>query len=249
MNCYVEHYEISSHDVDSNNNVRPSIVARLFQETANHQMRDRGPTYYELFSQGKSYILVRMSCQILKEMHPYDKVNVSTWISASKGATFKRNYIMTREGQEVARAYSEWTVVEVNTGNICRVDEVDYSNYEMDDPIEMTLPIKFHFSKDISFEEVGEKIISYTECDMNKHMNNTFYPDMLFDFVPEPWKRRVTGYVIRFMKGATLGKTLKVLRAKGDEVMNDGSNPEECWCFKTLVDGNVNVEAMVNCKF
>lgn len=45
MSTYREHYSVSSHDVDINNNIKPSSLARLMQETANHNMRDRRPTY------------------------------------------------------------------------------------------------------------------------------------------------------------------------------------------------------------
>ena len=39
MSTYIEHYSISSHDVDINNNIKPSSFARLMQETGNHNMR------------------------------------------------------------------------------------------------------------------------------------------------------------------------------------------------------------------
>ena len=248
MNYYLEHFEVSSHDVDVNNNAKPSTITRMMQETANHHMRDRKPTYYELFAEGKSYILTRMNCQMYEPLNPYDKVDVRTWTGVSRGATFKRYYEIMRGDSEVARAYSEWAVVNHNTGRILKVDEVDFSNYEQGEPLEMTIPSKFRFPNDTEFEYVGNKLITYTDCDMNLHMNNTFYQDVLFSRVTNPQDKIVTGYSIRFMKEAALGRTLDIHRAKAKDTIDDGAGAEESWYFKNLIEGNINTEAIINCK-
>ena len=103
MNCYTEHFVISSHDIDINGNVRPSIVCRLMQETANHHMRDRKPTYNELFEKGQSYIAIRMAIEQPAQLHMYEEVSVDTWTCSGKGATFLRCYRI-RRGDEV-RSY------------------------------------------------------------------------------------------------------------------------------------------------
>ena len=70
MSTYIEHYSISSHDVDINNNIKPSSFARLMQETGNHNMRDRRPTYEELFDNGQSFIATRILYEvIMKSMY------------------------------------------------------------------------------------------------------------------------------------------------------------------------------------
>lgn len=276
INHYEEHFEVMSHDVDANNNAKPSVLVRFFQETANHHMRDRRPTYYELFEQGKSYILIRMKCRMNSPLHPYDKIKVSTWTSEGKGATFKRNYLMTgegdREGEEIGRAYSEWAVVDWRTGTILKIDDVDYSNYEVDEEIDIDLPTKFHFPKEMEFVKCGAKEILYTDCDMNLHMNNTRYQDTLWSYVPDVSKKVMTGFTMRFMKEGALGKTLEIFR--GEPVPADSSNridgsngvnqtgtdttdidtasTEETWYFKTMVnddegDPKINVEAMFTC--
>ena len=89
MSYYSEYFEVMAQDIDPNRIAKPSVITRFFQETGNHHMRDRGPTYYELFDEWKSYILVRYSCEILKPLHAYDKIRVDTWTTAGKGATLQ----------------------------------------------------------------------------------------------------------------------------------------------------------------
>ena len=243
---YREQFELGAHDVDANNNVRPSVIARLLQETANHHMRDRKPTYYELFFQGKSYILIRFSCQIKEQLHPYDRVEVDTWTSEGRGATFKRSYLMSLNGIEVARAYAEWAVVDLNTGRICRTDEIDSENYEKGEPIDMVIPSKFRFPGEDNWELCGSHIVGYSECDMNLHMNNTNYQDILWNHIPDVQSKKLTGFTIRFMAEAPLGGELIIYRQKSEVVIDDGCGGEESWYFKSLIGDKINVEAILN---
>ena len=85
MSTYIEHYSISSHDVDINNNIKPSSFARLMQETGNHNMRDRRPTYEELFDNGQSFIATRILYEVIDQIHRYDEIDVHTWGDDRKG--------------------------------------------------------------------------------------------------------------------------------------------------------------------
>ena len=259
-NAYIEQFEIMSHDVDMNNNVKPSVLVRFLQETANHHMRDRRPTYYELFAEGKSYILIRMKCEIKEQLKPYDRVEVLTWTGSGKGATFKRNYILRKTGNvvegeleeplEIARAYSEWAVVNIDDGHIFKVDEIEHGNFEVDEDIEMELPTKFHIPKDAEFEYSGSKVIGFTDCDMNRHMNNTLYQDMFWNYVPDVRNKVMTGFTMRFMKEAALGRTLSIYRSPVESVYHG----DETWCFKSFVhdgdekDSKANVEILITSK-
>ncbi len=268
--CYKEYFEVMAHDVDANNNIKPSVLVKFLQETANHHMRDRKPTYYELFSQGKSYILIRMKVEIKGALHPYDRVEVSTWTSINKGATFKRNYILKKiesgnslyeddlessSDEIIALGYSEWAVVNINTGNIYRVEDIDTSNFEVDEPLELSIPTKFHFPKGLEMEHCGSKHIEYTDCDMNLHMNNTLYQDMLWNCIPDVEHKNLVGFTMRFMREGAYGKTMDIYRAPADDLldncMNEGMTPDghananEAWYLKSMIDeSETNVEAI-----
>ena len=245
MNCYTEHFVISSHDIDINGNVRPSIVCRLMQETANHHMRDRKPTYNELFEKGQSYIAIRMAIEQPAQLHMYEEVSVDTWTCSGKGATFLRCYRIRRGDEVVAKAYSEWAVVNLHTGKLCRKSEVDISNFEVDEPLEMHIPVRFHFPEDAAFEKVGEHHVTYSQCDRNLHMNNTFYQDMIWDYLPEMQEKKMTSFSLRFMAEAPLDGTVEIYRAPIETPFDDDCGAEESWYFKTIVNGRTNIEAIV----
>ena len=241
---FTEKYEVTSHDVDVNNNMRPSLIIRYMQETANHQMRDRGPTYFDLFFKGMSFVITRMTVEITSQLHQYDKIEVSTWNCPCKGATFIRCYEITRDGELAARAYSAWAMNNLNTGKLCRTSDVDLSNYESGEPFEMNLPTRVRLPKDIEYENVGSKEVMYSDVDMNVHMNNTNYPDMLWNYIPDIRNKKLTSVNLRFIAEAPLGSTVDIYMGKAAEPYKGDTMAEEAYCFASRVGEKTNVEAV-----
>ena len=77
--------------------------------------------------------------------------------------------------------------------------------------------------------------MTYDRVDVNRHMNNTNYPDMLAEFLPMEG-RRVRRMILNFQKEAPMKECLTVRRAFADDT----------YYFRTLrEDGTVNIEAEV----
>lgn len=241
-------YEISSHDVDVNNNGRPSIIQRYLLETANHQMRDRKPTYYELFFEGKAFILSRISIEIFENIHQYDDVEVSTWRCPSKGVTFVRCWEARRGDTLLVRAYSAWAIADRNEGGFCKIDQVDLSNYEIDEILDMNISTRFRLDKNLTFEKVCDKTVQFSDIDMNMHMNNTYYADMLWNCIPDLLHKDVTSVNIRYMKEAPLGADIEVYMAKMNQAPKGDERADETYCFTTKIDGKTNIEAQIGMR-
>ncbi len=241
---FTEEYEITSHDIDVNNNVTPSLIIRYMQETANHQMRDRKPTYLDLFTKGFSFVITRMTVEIYEQLHQYDHIKVSTWSCEEKGATFIRCYEITRDEEVIAKAYSAWAVHNFNTGKLAKTSEVDLSNYEKDAAYKMSLPTRVRLPKDIEYRKVGEKEVLYSDVDMNLHMNNTNYPNMLWNYIPDVQNKKVTSINLRFKKEAALGCKVDIYMGKLPEPVKEDSLAEETYCFASKIGEDVNVEAI-----
>ena len=245
---YTEHFEVFDYQVDINDNIRPSELVRLLQETADHQMRDRGPTYEELFFQGKAFILTRMNVEILEPLHQYDRIDVDTWRCPAKGATFPRCHEIKKEGRTVVRALSEWAVSDPVTGKLWKVADVDISNYEMEEPHELPLPKRFRYDRDLEFEELDPFRVRYSFTDMNRHMNNANYHNMLWERIPDVENREVTSLNIRFMAEAPLGADIQIGMAKVTPEFAGDASAEEVFAFRTEVNGRTNVELLIGVR-
>ena len=253
INSYSSLWEITTHDIDINNNIRPTSLAKMMEETGTRQMRDRKPSYYDFFFQGKTFIVTRMSTEILGKISVYDKVRVHTWMCPPKAATLRRCFAVEKDGILLARSYSEWTVADMNTGKLCMAKDLDLGNYETDQAFDMNVPVKFRHPRELDFKKVSTKEIRYSDVDMNLHMNNTGYHDMVWQYIPDIEKKEVTSSAFRFMAEGTYKTHIDIYMAKADETMDDGYGAEETWCFYTKVldgknEGRKNIECYVNVK-
>jgi acyl-ACP thioesterase len=92
-----------------------------------------------------------------------------------------------------------------------RAKDFDYG-FGAEEPLDFTTPRRFALPEDMV--EVGKRRIVYSDIDYNGHMNNTRYPDMVCDYLPEGTVPRIHTMHLEFAKEAKYGATLRVLRGE-----------------------------------
>ena len=230
---------INVYNVDMNRKARPAGLLREMQECGSRQMADQRPSYDELLDKGQALMLSRLDMIIPQEVSLDEEIEVYTWPCPSIRATFLRNYLVRKGVETAAMISSQWTLVNSETRKIMKVDEVDFSNYTMDEYVDVIPGSKFKISREETegLENVGTKTVKLSDVDYNGHMNNTYYVDMLCDYIPEltAGTHRVTAMRLHFSKEAPMGEIIEIKRLK----TTDGR-----YIFRTFrSDGDVNVEA------
>ncbi len=241
---YRSRYQVLNQDVDANGNIRPSGLLTYMQETANRQMRDRKPTYEELFSQNIAFIIARMSLEIKAEIREFDEIDVETWKAGTKFATFLRGYEVSRKGEVMATAFAEWTTVDVVSRNVLPAESVDLSNYETDEPPVLDIPKRYRFPRGIETEQAGTYDVMYKDVDRNAHMNNTRYADVMWSLIPGVENKIVTSVNIRYREEGRIGSRLNIYRAPVDKEILHDPRAGEGWAFRSETGGSVNAEIM-----
>jgi len=232
---WTENFRVNSHDCDETGKVRPSLILRYMQETANLQLRALSPTREQLMNEDRAFILSRINISIYGELHAYDNITVRSWACESHGATFNRCYDIRRDDELIAEASSVWGLIGIQNRKIYRVDEIALG-FETDDPLELDSPKRLRIPKELTLSLVGERSIFYADIDVNRHMNNTNYPDMLCGFIPDIQYKRVLSICINFASDAKEGETLKVYTCESDGT----------YYFRTVKnDGSINTEAAI----
>ena len=247
--CYLDTYR-----VDQNKIGKASGIWQLMQESACHQMESQKPSYSDLLDDGKALMLARVDLAIPEEIFLDESLAASSWPCESTRATFLRNYTLTRDGKTVAAADTQWSLVDTESRKILKVSDADFSNYWMGEHKPL-IKGKFKITNEIAaaMHTVGSKTVSYSDLDYNGHMNNTYYLDVLCDFIPElaAGTHRVSFVRIHYSKEAPLGDCLKVITAGAMPVSNEeaqeyGVPAETKYIFKTeKADGELNVEAEI----
>lgn len=212
---FTQHYTIKWHDTDANREVRPSALVTYLQETANEQLIHTGISLDELRDRyGLAFILSSISVRMYEPLFSGDAIEAQTWICEGRGFRHNRCFCILREGKIVSEATSQWALLNLRDGSLVKAEDTPY-HIEPDPAITLSdLPPRLKMPPLSEMELAGERRIVYSDIDYNGHMNNTHYPDMLCDFVPEMRTNRATGMVISYRHEAAFGHTLRVFCTK-----------------------------------
>lgn len=190
---------IESYDVQPNDLVRPSTLFRLFQKAAGDDLDARGLTYERLCESEIVFVLSKMTLTYFADIKSYDRVTVKTFPRGCKGVAFIRDFDVLVNGKRAAYANSQWAIINVNDRRLLRptaIEAVGAIPIDLSDPYTIEdRRIRFH-AEEMQRTDVRE--IYYSQIDRNGHMNNTFYPDIVYDYLPTE------------LKASAVGKTLTV---------------------------------------
>ena len=228
---YEKTFEYYSTDAGVSGEVRPAVILRQLQEAAVCQMRDEGPSYRELWREGKAFILSRLNLQLYAPLYEFEQVTAQTWACNERGASFGRSYRLMRGDQVVAEAVAVWALVDVKNGTLLRVEDLPF-RYGADEAL--PLSPRFAFPK-VPLTAAGVRTVLLEDVDCNGHLNNARYPDWLCNLIPA--EKRVVGLQIHYVTEAPLGETLTLLGGEAE----DGSYVFEFH----RADGSVNCRARV----
>ena len=234
---FTQQYTVKWHDTDANRFMRPSALVTYLQETANEHLIHIGVSLDELRdSHGLAFILGSISVRSYEPLFSGDTIEVETFTCGEKGFRHNRCFRVLRYGKTVAEATSQWALVRLRDGSLVKVEDMPY-RIEPEEPIMLAdLPVRLKMPPMAEMKLAGERRIVYSDIDYNGHMNNTRYPDMFCDFIPEMRKSRMVGMVLSYRKEAAFAHTLRVFRQK----TNNG------YLFCTVdQEGNVCTEAFI----
>lgn len=213
---YEERFITRWHDTGLDRCVRPGAILTYFQETANLQLERHGLSLDRLRDErGLAFILSRITIRFYRTLAAYRPVIAQTWICPAHGVTFPRCYrLLTSDKETVAEAGSVWALVRLADRSFVKGDEFSYP-VESDEPLAELIDHRIKIPKE-AYEPVGQRQIYRSECDYNMHMNNTRYPDMLTDFLPDT-ERQISRMTISFRNESAIGHTITISRAENAE--------------------------------
>ena len=234
-----ETYPVRWHETNAHREMRPGALLALMQETANLQFKKSGRSLDTIRDEeGVGFILTRLTADIKAPIHAYEEVTVETFTCPARGLTFPRGFVVKRGGKVVAQCHSTWALLRVDSHTPVRADDFALSFGDEAEVVTDT-PLRFRAPREAVFRHVGSYTVSFADLDYNMHMNNTKYPDMVCNFLPDPATLQITGFSLSFLHEAAYGDTVEIERAEGE-----GGT----YYFRTKKGETVCLEAMVTTK-
>ena len=232
-----ENKTVSPHDLDFNNILSASGALRFLQDAAYGQMYYNPPSLDQLRAEGKVFLLSRVSMSLYTPVYAMEKLVAQSWSCESKGVSFNRCSRLLRGEETVAELSSVWALVDAENGRLLKIEDYGQS-YTNEPALTLDAPARVRIPRDASLTLSGEYTVSYNDVDVNRHINNTNYPDILCGFLPDMTEKRVSKLSISYLHEAPLGENIKIYLSRGEE--------EDSYLFRTLrADGQTNVEAYI----
>ena len=213
MSKFSANFQVNSHDTDKNGNLYPSTALRYLHEAANLQFNASHPTLDELrYEEKKAFLLSRATMVLDRPLRAFENLTAETWAGGGKGATFYRCGEIKVGDEVVGKLVSLWALLDLETKRLCRVRDTVLGVESLEEyPLE--IPGHIRFPKDLVWTVAGKRRIYNSDIDLNGHMNNTNYPDMLCDFIPNIENLFVKSFSIGYLHEAKLGEELTVYYA------------------------------------
>ena len=176
-----ETYRVDSRDLDLFGHCRPSALLGYLQEAATqaacrlHVSREETIERYHAF-----WMLARIRYDLLRPLRWDEPVTVKTWHRGGRAAMMYREFDLIVGEEKVGQALSAWVLADLDTHKLFHLSEV--SEFEGTTGGSLCRSDTLHKLKvPAGLALMEERIMRYSDTDVNGHVNNVKYADFACD--------------------------------------------------------------------
>ena len=182
MSIYSESLRLRSKDVDMFRRLRLSRLFELLQEASIRHTEELGMGRDKTLDRGLLWVVTMQQAEILRMPEYDERIVLSSWPGKTMHVFFPRNYLITGEsGEPLIRANALWMLVDQGTRRMVFPDRhgivIEGESREGELPLPAA-PQRLPFSQERDFR------VPFSYVDLNGHMNNTRYFDLMEDCLP-----------------------------------------------------------------
>ena len=209
MSFYERRILLRSKDVDMHRRLRTSVLFELLQEAAITHTEELGMGREKTLDRGFLWVVTMQRAEITR-MPVYDeRVTLRSWPGETMHVFFPRHYSLTDErGEPLIRANALWMLVDQNTRRMIFPDRCGIVIEGTETGEELALPsapARLPVTQESSF------VVPYSYVDLNGHMNNTRYFDLMEDSLPAAAEgKRLREVTAEYSSEVRLGDKLQI---------------------------------------
>ena len=216
---YTQTYTICRHDGDHHGNAKPGALLRYGQQIATMHAEAAGLNDELYAATHTAYVLAKLALHIDRTPRVDETLTVTTRPERCKRAVNKRiTFFYDAAGQQVAVLDSRWVLIDTDKRLILRKHPEAFNDCWAED-VPFELPMKMLKAAPEDCAPAGEYTATYSRCDMNGHMNNTRYVDILCDALPwNVWDEgEVRDLKVYYHREVPRGESFALLQAQTGE--------------------------------
>lgn len=215
---YTETMTVMNADADFRSLLKPSALLRYVEQISADHARTFGMTDQFFKNHGVAFLVGKQALKFDRVPQRAEKLTLLTRAEASRRGSVKRITTVTdAEGKQVAMVDCRWIVVSLAENRILREPGWTVEGF-WNETVEGELPLQLHKCRE-GLASAGEWTVRYSQCDLNGHLNNAFYLDLVCDALPLDVVRKgpVTFASINYHREVPMGETVEVFYAPSAE--------------------------------
>ncbi len=179
---YQKDFIIGTRDVDEHNHCRPSALLAHLQEAATaasvalNISREDMLAEYNVF-----WMLARIWFRLERPLHWDDVLTVRTWHRGGRGVSLYRDFDLSVDGVPVGEAVSNWVLANQDTRKMLRASQVKLEGFRQTGGSLCKGITLNKLRRPEEMSAVGQRILHYSDTDINGHVNNARYADFALD--------------------------------------------------------------------
>ena len=231
---YVKEFEC-----DVNNKMKLSSLMKVIQKVGSDQLNSLGITYGKMYATGVVFVLSKIGLNIYKMPECGDKYLLRTTPQKTHKSSFLRYTAMfNSNGEMIAECQTAWVIINPRERKILRPAEFKF-NLPVDESSTIgTKILETRIKTAEKAKPVGVKEVRYSDLDINRHMNNCVYGDVIMDFLPIEFTagREIKNLMIHYQNEACLGEKIEIKTDRAaDNTFYVGGKKGEVKCFEAMI--------------
>lgn len=206
-------YTVKLSEIDKNNKATNKAILSYLEDTGGKHSNIAGYGIYDIPRTHLSWVLIEWKLQVNRRPNYAEKINVKTWSKGSIRCYAYRDFeIYDDQGNRIAIAASKWVLIDIQSGRIVRLEPSLLEKYKP----ELQKAVfegenfpKINEPKEYSLE--AEYTVRKADIDVNNHMHNLNYLDLVNEVLPEDIfiGEQLNNIRITYKKEIKLGETVK----------------------------------------
>ena len=219
---YSRKYFIESSEVDSSLKLKLSSLFRVMQDVATKHAEELGLGKSATLDRGFFWVITRYSITMFKYPHFLDTIEVCTYPVGKNKFIFPRNFIFKNDkGEVLGQASSTWLLLNATDHKIALHAMDEYPVFEEHSDYEEPQAGKIEAD---GGELVDERIVRYSDTDLNGHLNNTKYIEYVLDTHDDKFykENEIENLIINYDKEVKINEKVSLYSKKLDNIETIG---------------------------
>ena len=230
---YEETYRVQARDADPFDQCRPSSLLNFLQEAATRHAIELHVSRQEMLERYSCFwMMARLWYRLDKPVYWDDALTVRTFHRGNKGIAMYRDFDLYRDGERVGEAVSTWVLADLDSRKLLKLSQV--AEVENTTGGGLCKSISLHkIRMPGEMEPKENRLLHYSDCDVNGHVNNVRYADFACDAVRldrEGAGKFVSELQISFLKECRPGEIIALSAAREEDTWyvrgSDGTGGE-----------------------